>query len=261
MLLLGPGSGEVGVGSTLGSTRWQRSFAPAPTAQSSHMPDMHKYTQHAHLRIHTHTKGCWGVEGWGGVALHVHRLTPLPLLSFLVLLLLILLLPLFSLLLWAQARCPREVRRQLAHLRGLRVSEGAAIVVEEPAKGELVEGVLRVLPVGGAEQVQGPRAVLAVAPGAGPALLLHGVKVGRVHRVSNLGLVGGRLLPQIAGEVQLGEEGVSFDLAGAVGAQAVLGGAAEATDDVDGLWAEFDLGRHLQGALPVNDLQREEVSA
>lgn len=118
--------------------------------------------------------------------------------------------------------------------------------------------MLRVLPVGRAEQVQRPRAVLTVAPRAGAALLLNGVKVGRVHRMGDLGLVGCRLLPQIAGEVQLGEERVGFDLAGAVGAQAVFGRAAEAADDVNGLGTEFDLGRHLQGALPVDDLQREE---
>lgn len=192
-----------------------------------------------------------GGDGGGGGALHIHRLAPLPLLPFLVLIVL-LLLPLLALLIRAHARGPREARR---HLGGLGVSEGAAVVVEEPAEGELVEGVLRVLPVGRAEQVQRPRAVLAVAPRAGAALLLHGVEVGRVHRMGDLGLVGCRLLPQVAGEVQRREEGVGFDLAGAVGAQAVLGGAAEATDDVDGLRAEFDLGRHLQRALPVNDLQ------
>lgn len=75
--------------------------------------------------------------------------------------------------------------------------------------------------------------------------------------MGDLGLIGCRLLPQIAGEVQLGEEGVGFDLAGAIGAQAVLGGAAEAANDVNGLGTEFDLRRHLQGALPVDDLQRE----
>lgn len=49
---------------------------------------------------------------------------------------------------------------------------------------------------------------------------------------------------------------MSFDLAGTVGAQAIFGRAAEAADDVDGLRTQLDLGGHLQGALPVNDLQR-----
>lgn len=49
---------------------------------------------------------------------------------------------------------------------------------------------------------------------------------------------------------------MSFDLPGAVGAQAVLCGAAEAANDVDGLRTKLDLGGDLQGALPVDDLQR-----
>lgn len=147
--------------------------------------------------------------------------------------------------------------RRLAGFRGLRVAEGAAVVVEKPAEGELVEGVLWVLPLRGAKHVQSPGAVPTVAPRSGATFLLHGVEVGRVHRVGDLGAVGGRLLPQVAGEVNLGEEGVGFDLASPVGAQAIFCGAAEAADDVDGLWTEFDLGGHLQGTLPINDLRRD----
>lgn len=147
--------------------------------------------------------------------------------------------------------------RRLAGFRGLRVAEGAAVVVEKPAEGELVEGVLWVLPLRRAKHVQSPGAVATVAPRSGATLLLHGVEVGRVHRVGDLGAVGGRLLPQVAGEVNLGEEGVGFDLASPVGAQAIFCGAAEAADDVDGLWTEFDLGGHLQGTLPINDLRRD----
>lgn len=130
------------------------------------------------------------------------------------------------------------------------------MVIKEPAEGELIEGMLRVLPVWGAEHVQGSGAVPAVTPCTGAALLLDRVKVGRVHWVGNLGPVGGRLLPQVAGEVHLGEERVSLYLTCAVCTQSILSRAAEATNDINSLGAQFDLGRHLQCALPVYDLQQ-----
>ncbi|TNN53105.1 hypothetical protein EYF80_036687 [Liparis tanakae] len=193
-------------------------------------------------------------------SLHVHRLAPLPLLSLLLLVIVVLFL-FFSFIFLVLLAVPPGARRRPAGLERLGVAEGAAVVVEEPAEGELVEGVLRVLPVRRAQRVQRPRAVAAVAPRPGDALLLHGVEVGRVHRVSDLGPVGRRLLPQVAGEVHLGEEGVGLDFAGAIGAQAVLRGAAEAADDVHGLGAELDLRGHLQRALPVDDLQTQRVTA
>lgn len=146
--------------------------------------------------------------------------------------------------------------RRLTGFRGLRVAEGAAVVVKKSAEGELVEGVLWVFPLRGAKHVQSPGAVPTVAPRSGATFLLHGVKVGRVHWMGDLGAVGGWLLPQIAGEVNLGEEGVGFYLASPVGTQTIFCRAAEAADDVDGLWTKFDLGGHLQGTLPINDLKR-----
>lgn len=196
----------------------------------------------------------------GGAALNIHRLTSLPLLSLLLFIFILLFLLLLLLLLFlAPAGGPCDARQRLAGLEQFRVAEGAAVVVEESAEGELIEGVLWVFPVRGAEQVQRRGAVPTVAPRPGAALLLHRVKVGCVHWVRDLGPVRGRLLPKIARKVHLGEKGVSLDLASPVGTQTILRRAAETPDDVNGLWAQFDLGRNLQGALPVNDLQRGET--
>lgn len=163
------------------------------------------------------------------------------------------------LLFWTHAGGSSDAWQHLTGLRWLRVAEGTSVIIEESTEGEFVESVLWVLPMRGAEQVQCPGAVPAVAPCPGAALLLNRVEVRCVHRMGDLGPVRGRLLPQIAGEVHLGEEGVGLDLAGTISTQTILCGTAETAYDVNCLWAQFDLGRHLQGALPVNDLQRGET--
>lgn len=231
---------------------------PAPATQHSHLPDMHKYTQTHLCSMHTTTH--IRIQR-GRAALNIHRLTSLSLLSLLLfILILLVLLLLLILLFWAHAGGSCDAWQRLAGLERFRVAEGAAVVIEESAEGELIEGVLWVLPVRGAEHVQRRGAVPAVAPRSGAALLLHGVKVGCVHWVRDLGPVRGWLLPKIARKVHLGEKGVSLDLASPVGTQTILRRAAEAADDVNGLWAQFDLGRNLQGALPVNDLQKGETA-
>lgn len=184
-------------------------------------------------------------------SLNIHWLTSLSLLSLFLLIffvfffLLFLALLVLFLLLWAHAGSSAHAWRRLGGLEGFWVAEGAAVVVKEPAERELIKSVLRVLPVRRAECVQGPGAVPAVAPCSWASFLFHWVKVGRVHRVSNFGPIGCWLLPQIAGEIHLGEEGVSLDLSSAVGTQAVLCRTAETADDVDRLWAQFDLWRYM----------------
>ena len=129
-------------------------------------------------------------------ALHVHWLTSLSLLfSILFIFFFVIQVPLvlFRLLPHAAGSC--DARWHLAGLKRLGVAERAAVVIKEPAEGEFVEGVLWVLPMRGEEYVQSSGAVPAVTPCPGAALLLHRVKVGRVHWVGDLGPVGGRLLP------------------------------------------------------------------
>lgn len=152
---------------------------------------MHTST-HTHARAHTRETS--SKKAQRRAALDIDWLTSLPLLSVLLFILRVLL---FLLVLFfrAQAGGSCHVGRHLKGLQGLGVAEGAAVVVEKPAEGELVEGVLWVLPLRGAEHVQRSGAVPAVTPGSGATLLLHGVEVGRVHRMGDLGPVGGRLLP------------------------------------------------------------------
>lgn len=170
--------------------------------------------------------------------LNIHRLTSLSLLPLLFFFFLLF-------LLWTHAGSSAHAWQCLAGLQWFWVTEGAAIVIKKPAEGELIEGVLRVLPVWKAECIQSPGAVPAVAPRSWASFFLHWVEVGRVHGVSDLWPVGRWLLPQIAGEVHLREEGVSLDLAGAVGTKTILSRAAKTADDVYRLWAQLHLWRYL----------------
>ena len=140
----------------------------------------------------------------------------------------------------------------LGHRR-LGAPERVAVVVEEPPEGELVEGVLGVPAARGAQRIPGLGAVLAaVLPGA---LLVHWVEVGRVHGVADRGHVGGRLPPDVAGEVDGAQERVGLQVVGPVAAQPVLSRAAELGDEVPGLGAQLHLRGDVQRALPVNHLR------
>lgn len=140
----------------------------------------------------------------------------------------------------------------LGRLRGLRAPERVAVVVEEPAEGELVEGVLWVLAVGGGQRVPGLGALPAgLVPGA---FFIHRVKIGGVHGVADGGDVGRGLLPDVAGEVDGAEEGVRLEVVGPVPAQAAVGRAAQPGDEVAGLGAQLHLRGDVQRVLPVDDL-------
>lgn len=143
-------------------------------------------------------------------------------------------------------------------LDGLGAAVRVAVVVEEAAEGELVEGVLGVFAV--AEP-----AVEGVAEGvialAAPQLVgVHGVKVGGVCGVGDGGDVGRALLPLVAGEVHGPEERVGLDFVGAVLAQTVLWPAAQLHDQVGRFGAEPGLRGNVQRAFPVYDLGGTEGS-
>ena len=107
-----------------------------------------------------------------------------------------------------------------------------AAVVEEAAKGELVEAVV-VLP-GSLPRVHVlvPAVVVAVEV---LLVLADRVKVGRVQLVEDVGLVGRGLGEEILREVDAAEEGVRLDLGRAlVAPQAAVGGDAEALDQIFG---------------------------
>lgn len=127
-----------------------------------------------------------------------------------------------------------------------------AVVVEEAAEGELVEGVLGVLAV--AEPAVERVVEVAVAVAAAQLLRVHGVKVGGVRGVGDGGHVRRRLLPQVAGEVGVLEERVGLDLVDAVFAEALLGAAAQVGDEVGRLGAELGRRRNVQHVLPVYHL-------
>lgn len=133
----------------------------------------------------------------GGGGSHIHRLTDLS-----------------RLLLRTGATNQRQT-----FLRWLWAAEGASIVIKETAESELIEGMFRFaqLALGGAQCV-----APATAPGFWP-IPLHRVKVGGIHGVADPRPIGCRLCAQVAGEVNLAEEGVGLDLSSAVTAEPVLG--------------------------------------
>lgn len=130
-----------------------------------------------------------------------------------------------------------------------------SVAVEEAAEGELVEGVLGVLPV--AEQRRQRVVVVVLAVHAPQFVRVHGVEVGGVRGVGDGGNVGRHLLPEVTGEVDGPEEGVGFDFVGAVCAEAVVGAAAQFDDEIGRLGAELGLGGDVQRALPVDHLQTQ----
>lgn len=145
-------------------------------------------------------------------------------------------------------------------LDGLGAAVGVAVVVEEAAEGELVEGVFGVLAVAEPAAEHVVEVVLAVAVAAPQFVGVHGVEVGGVGGVGHGGDVRRRLLPQVAGEVDGPEEGVSFDLVGAILAQAVLRASAQLHDEVRRLGAELGRRGDVQRALPVDHLTAERRS-
>lgn len=187
---------------------------------------MHYYPQ-CLLRTHTHT--IWPQR------LHVHQVPTLRgrVLSLLVLVLVVALV-----------------------LDGLGAAVRVAVVVEEAAEGELVEGVLGVLAVAEPAVEGVVEGVLALA--APQFVGVHRVEVGGVRGVGDGGDVGRALLPLVAGEVHGPEEQVGLDLVGAVLAQAVLWAAAQLHDQVGRFGAELGLRGNVQRALPVYDLSGTE---
>lgn len=132
-----------------------------------------------------------------------------------------------------------------------------AVVVEEAAEGELVEGVLRVLAV----PEPGAQRVVVVAVVAPELVGVHGVEVGRVRTVGDLGYVRRRmrLLPHVHAEVHAPEKAVRFDLVCPVLAQTVLGPAAQLHDQIGRLGAQLDLRGDVQRRLPVYHLREGET--
>lgn len=131
-----------------------------------------------------------------------------------------------------------------------------AVVVEEAAESELVEGVFGVFAVA-EPAVEGiAEGVLALAA---PQLIgVHGVKVGGVRGMSDGGDVRRALLPQVTGEVDGPEERVSLDFVCAVLAQTVLWPAAQLHDQVGRLGTELGLRGNVQRAFPVYHLRTGE---
>lgn len=112
-------------------------------------------------------------------------------------------------------------------LDGLGAAVRVAVVVEEAAEGELVEGVFRV-PAVAEPAGEGVVVVVLVVAVVAPQLIgVHGVEVGGVRGVGDGGDVRRHLLPRVAGEVGGSEESVSFDFVGAVLTQSVLGASAQ----------------------------------
>lgn len=111
-------------------------------------------------------------------------------------------------------------------LDGLGAAVRVAVVVKKASEGELVEGVFRVLSVAEPD-VEGVVIAVLVIPVAAPHFIrVHGIKVGGVCGVGNGGDVRCHLLPEVAGEVDAFEEGMSFDFVRTIFTEAVLGAAA-----------------------------------
>lgn len=145
----------------------------------------------------------------------------------------------------------------LGWLCRLRAPERVAVVVEEPAEGELVEGVLRVPAAGGRQRVPGLGALPAgLVPGA---FFIHRVKIGGVHGVADGGDVWCGLLPYVAGEVDGAEERVCLEVVCPIPAQAVVCRAAQPSDEVAGLGTQLHLRWDVERVLPVDHLWRAEL--
>lgn len=132
---------------------------------------------------------------------------------------------------------------------GLGAAVRVAVVIEEAAEGELVEGVLRVLAV----PEPGAQCVVMVGVVAPQLVWVHGIKVRCVCTVSNLGYMRRRmrLLTHVHAEVHAPEKGVRFDLVSTVLTQPVFGPAAQLYDQIRCLGAQLGLRRNVQRRLPV----------
>lgn len=112
------------------------------------------------------------------------------------------------------------------------------------------------LVVGGGERVPG---LGAVSTGVAPrAVFIDGVKVRGVHGVADLRNVGGRLPPNVTGEVHGAEERMGLQVVGPVPAQPAISTTAQLGDEVLGLGAQLDLRRDVQRVLPVYHLKRQQ---
>lgn len=127
---------------------------------------------------------------------------------------------------------------------GLGAAVRVAVVIKEAAEGELVEGMLRVLAV----PEPGAQSVIMVAVITPQLVRVHGIKVGRVCAVSDLGYVRRRmrLLTHVHAEVHTPEKGVRFDLVSSVLTQPVFRPAAQLYDQIGRLGAQLGLRRNVQ---------------
>lgn len=118
--------------------------------------------------------------------------------------------------------------------------------------------MLRVLVTGGGEGVPGLGATFAgIVP---RAFLIDGVEIRGVHGVADGGNVGGRLLPDVTGEVNSAEEGVGLQVVGPIPPQAVVCRAAQLRDEVPGLRAQLHLGWNVERVLPVYHLRNNRTN-
>lgn len=140
-------------------------------------------------------------------------------------------------------------------LDGLGAAVRVAVIVEEATEGELVEGVLRVLAV----SEPGAQSVIVVAVVAPELVWVHGVEVGRVCTVGDLGHVRWWvwLLPHVHAKVNAPKKGVRFDLICPVLAQPVLGSTTQLHDQIGRLGAQLGLRGDVQRRLPVYHLRSE----
>lgn len=140
---------------------------------------------------------------------------------------------------------------------GLGAAVRVAVIVKKAAEGELVEGVLWVLAV----PEPGAQRVVVVAVVAPELIWVHGVEVGRVCTVGDLGHVGRRmwLLPHVHAEVNAPEKGVRFDLICTVLPQPVLVPSAQLYDQIRRLGAQLGLRWDVQRRLPVYHLRKRRT--
>lgn len=112
-------------------------------------------------------------------------------------------------------------------LDGFGAAVRVAVVIKEAAESELVERVFRVLAVAEPAVEGVVVVVLAVAVVAPQFIGVHWVEVGGVCGVGDGGDVGRHLLPQVTGEVDGFEEGMSFYFVCTVLTEAVLWASAQ----------------------------------
>lgn len=114
------------------------------------------------------------------------------------------------------------------------------VIVKESSEGELVEGVLRVFAI--LEPAVERVVVIAVGVVAPQFVGVHGVEIGGVGAVCDFGDVRCVvLLPEVRGEVDGLEEGLSFDLVGSVLPESVLRATAELEHEIGSLGAQLGL--------------------